>query len=464
MRAACRALVRRHIGLRVEPKGVAHNEAVCQLVNNTAPVVVALRQLLGDIGFGIVDRLWQSLFEAWPQVGSIPLAAAQAAKRAGASAEEVEQLAGQEEAHFRWMRFDSEADLRNEAWLRARSRGFKVPAHIGILVLSESGRRASQEADRGAGGVVQPQGDLAYLSIAVNHAVCDGATIVALYADLMALHRAALACRSKKGRPATDLDPEEVLEAASLPNLPNGMAVQQQRLQRGLRGEGQDAIDFAHGVYTPRRGGYDHYIRLMPGAIRVLEAGAAVLGVPADHLLIVALAVAYGRVAEQHKKVKISLIVPNRDAVGEGHLVGNMATTRHLELWVAGRSLLQVALDLSQKLRRRDWGLCDVIEDDGNCVFVNLRAISRLDGGSPEIEKIDTYRAGTRSCRNAVEMFADQETADQWTLAMGLREDVDGASFAEALKRALWGVATDPLSLAVSPAVCDTCHGGIRQQ
>lgn len=367
--------------------------------------------------------------------------------------EEVQYLAGQEEAHFQWMRFESEAEVRNESWLRARSRGFKPPASIAVLELKENADASGEESDRGARGEAFRR-QRVFLSIAVNHAVCDNASIVALYSDLMALHEAALKCCTPVGTTVATIDPGTVLEVASLPPLPNSMEVQQRRLVGGLQAQGHDALDFAHSVFHPRRPGYDHYVRLLAGASRLLAAGAAVMGVPQDHLLIVALAVAYGRAAEV-SEVKVSLIVPNRDAAGEGRLVGNFANVRHLTIWVKGQSLMSIAVDMSQRLRRREWRLCDVVGDDGDRLFVNLRGLPRFDGGSPEMERVDINRATTRCCGNVVEMFADQESVDQWTFSMGMRNDIDGTNFAKALKSVLWTLVMDPLSMAVCPSTLE---------
>ncbi|CAE7370805.1 unnamed protein product [Symbiodinium natans] len=154
--------------------------------------------------------------------------------------------------------------------------------------------------------------------------------------------------------------------------------------------------------------------------------------------MVAALAAALSSAANL-AQVKLSLIVPMRDGPGQGQAVANLASTRHLNVWVRGRSLIEIALDLSMRFRRRDWHISQLLEDDGDRLFINLRSIPVFDGASPVIEPQDTTRSPTRFVRNIVEMFADQETLYSWTLWLGLRDDVCGEAFSRALRKALWG-------------------------
>jgi len=260
------------------------------------------------------------------------------------------------------------------------------------------------------------------------------------------------------------------LATAALPSAPDGLAVQHMRLLSALlpprecsdsaRGSctavgplpsAESALDLAHNAFHPRRRGYDHYIRLMPGACRVLDAASRVVGVPGDHLLVAALTAAFAQISRR-TEVKLSLIAPMRDARGENQVVANLATTRHLSVGIGGgRSLLAVALELSTRLRRREWALSDVLGDDGDRFFINVRSIPGFEGACPVMEAVDTARRPTRFVRNLVEMFADQETPESWTLWMGLREDLDGTALARALRSVLWRLAMDPLEAAVEP-------------
>ncbi|CAE7278016.1 unnamed protein product [Symbiodinium pilosum] len=220
-----------------------------------------------------------------------------------------------------------------------------------------------------------------------------------------------------------------------LPPAPDGLKIAQARLSGALlpdqpsKGAGpDDRLDLAHNGCPPRKRGYDHYIKLEPNAGRVLEAAAGVTGVPTDHLLVAALAAALSAAAGL-AEVKLSLIVPMRDGPGHGQAVANLASTRHLSVWVHGRSLIEIALDLSMRFRRRDWQISQLLDDDGDRLFINLRSIPAFDGASPVIEPQDTTRSPTRFVRNIVEMFADQETLHSWTLWLGLRDDVSGEVF-----------------------------------
>merc|ERR1719272_2495550 len=109
----------------------------------------------------------------------------------------------------------------------------------------------------------------------------------------------------------------------------------------------------------------------------MLEAGAAVIGVPTDHLLVTAIAAAYAS-ASGCGEVKLSLIVQMRDGHGNGQCVANLATTRHLTVQFRDRSLVAIALELSQRLRRREWDFFDVLGDDGDRIFINVRGIPKL--------------------------------------------------------------------------------------
>lgn len=404
------------------------------------------------------------MLAAWPRITCRPLA-------------RVQQETGrpEEAAHFQWLRFHTEEELHRAAWLRARSRGFRLPASIAILVLAE-GRASNCSSDGSRDADVKPDGTsdtckgqgVAYLHIAVNHAVTDAASIVPLVADILELHKVARAARAASpsgsgvGMKAAGFADSQVqaivaLAAAALPPALDGLEVQHSRLCNALlspvsSGGVDSTIDLAHNAFHPRRRGYDHYIKLLPGACRVLDVASRVLGAPADHLLVVALAAAFGQISGR-ADVKLSLIVPMRDARGENQVVANLATTRHLSIFIGGgRSLVSVALELSARLRRREWTLCDVLGDDGDRFFINVRGIPGFEGATPVMEAVDTARKPTRFVRNLIEMFADQETADSWTLWMGIREDLDGSALARALQRVLWGMAVDPLeNLALAP-------------
>jgi hypothetical protein len=240
------------------------------------------------------------------------------------------------------------------------------------------------------------------------------------------------------------------LEVAALPRTPNGLAVQQARKREALNPKlkSPDAQDISHNVFCPRRPGHDHYIRLKASACSMLEAGSAVIGVPIDHLLVTIIAAGFACITGD-SLVKLSLIVPMRDGVGEGNCIANLATTRHLEMFLGKRSLLAVALELSQRLRRREWELCDCIADDGDRLFINVRDIPKFEGAESVMEDVDTRRSTTRCVRNIVEMFVDKESDKSWAFIIGIRDDLTGDSFARAVKQALWNTAVEPLGPAI---------------
>merc|ERR1712166_222438 len=124
--------------------------------------------------------------------------------------------------------------------------------------------------------------------------------------------------------------------------------------------------------------------------------------------------------------------------------IANLATTRHLTLWLGKRSLLAIALDLSQRLRRREWELNDPIGDDGDRLFVNVRDIPKFDGATSVMEDVDTKRANTRFVRNVMEMFVDKEKEYSWAFIIGISDKLCGFRFGEALRKALW-TTTEPL-------------------
>eukprot|EP00747_Dinoflagellata_sp_TGD_P190600 gnl/TRDRNA2_/TRDRNA2_52627_c0_seq1.p1 gnl/TRDRNA2_/TRDRNA2_52627_c0~~gnl/TRDRNA2_/TRDRNA2_52627_c0_seq1.p1 ORF type:complete len:892 (+),score=147.90 gnl/TRDRNA2_/TRDRNA2_52627_c0_seq1:360-2678(+) len=432
MRVACCALVRRHAGLRACPYP-AHDEAVAQLINNTAPLLFALKAILGGVADRLVSDAVQGFIAAWPRVEVMPLCMAPVTEM--------------DVSNFEWKRFDTKAELSHEAWLRARSRGFKQPASIGVLILNGG------ETDEGGDSKMNSHDD-AYLHVAVNHAVSDAACIVPIVADLLSLHQAARTVLRKPGITSNIGELATLAAAAAkLPPAPNGLAVHEARLRGALLGTGKDSIDMVHqaflGQQRPR--GYDHYTRLLPGGCRMLEVASASTGIPTDHLLVVAICAAFAAVVSMDT-VKLTLIVPMRDGRGEGQTVANLATTRHLSLRVTGRSLLACALDISQRLRRREWSLAEVLDDQTDRLYVNIRGQPTFQGASACIEPVDVLRAQTRYVRNVMEMFVDQESARQWTMSIGIREDLEGVVFSRGLRHALWCLAVDPLAPAVIPA------------
>ncbi|CAK0903574.1 unnamed protein product, partial [Prorocentrum cordatum] len=224
MRVACRALVRRHAGLRALPYATAGDVSAAALCNGAAPRLLALRAVLGGHGRGLCRRAAEGLRAAWPTVRVLPPDGAGGDGVAGIPV--LGQCGGWlapgvEEAHFEWHRFDTEADMRHAAFMRARTRGFKLPASIAVLVLNASGR--TDDAVR-AGSA---SGDAAYLHVSVNHAVTDAAAIVPLVADLLELHRVALAAGVARpggqGRASLDAAAVAALDAAGLPPVPSGL-------------------------------------------------------------------------------------------------------------------------------------------------------------------------------------------------------------------------------------------------
>ena len=428
MRIACRALVRHHVGLRAVPCRSLGDEATANLCMSSVQSLLIFRTLFGleEVSSGkragLDAAAAEGLWNAWPRVETAPAKGGLPMCDPG----------GREEvAHFEWLSFESEADLRHAAWLKARSRGFRTPASMSVLFLPASASSSGE--------------DCAYLQIAVNHAVTDAACIVPMVADLLEFHRAA---RTLSEGTDVEAGALAVLEKCQLPAV-DGMAIAQERLQSAVLGTKvsgwEERMDMLHNSCPPRKRGYDHYVKLTPAAGRVLEAAANVTGIPTDHLLVAALATALG-FAQKLTEVKLTLIVPMRDGPGHGQAVSNLASTRHLSVSTLQRSLFDVAFDLSSRFRRREWHTCQLLDDNGDRLFINLRGIPAFDGASPVIEPQDTTRKPTRFVRNIVEMFADQETLHSWTMWMGLREDVDANAFSRALRKALWGLATNPLS------------------
>lgn len=445
MRIACRALVRRHESLRAVPYRSAGDEAVADMCNNGVQALLGLSALAGlseDTASSLRTQAGQGLWASWPRVliappsGGPPL---------------CEKGAPEENAHFEWRVFQLEADRQHDCWLKARSRGFNTPASISVLILAPA--RADAEKDPASPAVLSTPNDTvsAHLHVAVNHAVTDAASIVPLVSDLLELHREAKRLISERPE-ENDLEAlsKMLLETANLPPAPNGMALMEARLKKailpavGPSTQGDDRLDLAHVAFAPRRRGYDHYTKLLPKAGQILEAASAVMGIPTDHLLVAALTAAFSRTTGR-SEVKLSLIVPMRDGPGHGQAVANMATTRHVEIWTKGRSLFAISLDLSNRLRRREWHLSNLAEDEGDRLFINLRSIPSFHGAAPVIEPQNVNRSPTGFVRNMVEMFADQELIDAWTFWMGIRDDVDGALFTKALRKILWDLATDPL-------------------
>merc|ERR1711879_1096953 len=104
------------------------------------------------------------------------------------------------------------------------------------------------------------------------------------------------------------------------------------------------------------------------------------------------------------------------------------------------------------RLRRREWELCDVLGDDGDRVFINVRGIPKFDGARPVMEAVDTKRRPTTRVRNFIEMVCDQETSEQWTFWMGISNDLDGSALSSELRKAIWQLATAPLEPFALPA------------
>merc|ERR1712139_314593 len=75
--------------------------------------------------------------------------------------------------------------------------------------------------------------------------------------------------------------------------------------------------------------------------------------------------------------------------------------------------------------------------------------IPKFDGAAAVMENVDTTRATTRFVRNVMEMFVDKESEASWAFIIGLRNDMDGKRFAQALKKALWSAAAEPFGPSI---------------
>eukprot|EP00439_Symbiodinium_sp_Y106_P000148 s9602_g1.t1 len=107
MRVACRALVQRHVSLRAAPYRLAGDEVTASmqaLFGVAEPPSISKLQV--GRGPALSTGAGKGLLAAWPRT-----------------------------ANFEWLCFETEADLHHAAWLKARSRGFKPPASISVLLL-----------------------------------------------------------------------------------------------------------------------------------------------------------------------------------------------------------------------------------------------------------------------------------------------------------------------------------------
>ena len=430
---------------------------------------------LQEVGSTFMDNASEQLLAAWPRVPAPPI---DLWAEGGGKSPKPEDM-----ANFKWCEFDTEEELRKDAWLRARSRGFKLPASIGVLILKSS--------------PAKPQA--AYLHVAVNHAVTDASSINPLVADLLELHEAAVSALqiqkeesdlTRPGRVATAEGTESAaldsgtvirlaaaaLKQAPLPPAPDGLELQEGQLRDSLlppassclqrkcklgvsssstttNSSNSNALDLVHGAFNPRWRGHDHFIRLRPGFCRVLEVASKLVGAPADHLLVAALVAAFSH-ATGKSQVNLTLIVSMRDSIGKGQAIANLATTRQFTLAVERyKSLLDLALDVTNAVRRRQWDICDVLQGEGEGLMLNVRGLHGFRGAAAEMEEVDTRNRHTRYVRNIMEMNVDQESELSWALWMGVRHDVDGSKFAQVLRRSIWGFVNDPLATA---SVSDT--------
>eukprot|EP00971_Amphidinium_carterae_P053183 1047695-Amphidinium_carterae.2 len=58
-----------------------------------------------------------------------------------------------------------------------------------------------------------------------------------------------------------------------------------------------------------------------------------------------------------------------------------MFPTRHMKICLAGRrSLVDVVLDVTNSIRRRDWQPCDVLAGEGDGLFLNVRGMPGFQG------------------------------------------------------------------------------------
>lgn len=444
MRAAACALVKRHPGLRACPYSKPGDEYLADMCIRSAAVVLVMNRLIGGYAKGFLAKAAQGFCSAWPKVICSP-------PKKG-----VMPSPGTEMCNFEWLRFPTMTELRSAAWLRARSRGFKTPAQIAVLILGNGNGTVDKTGQTSSNG--SSSGDRAYLHVAVNHAVCDAFCIVPLMADLLALNAAAMkAANADPLLPNIGILSDKALEASNLPRAPNGLALQEERLKTALDPvqQGADAQDICQNIFAPRRRGTDYYVRMKAGACSMLEAGSSIIGIPPDHLLVAAIAAAFACITSQ-LEVKLSLIVPMRDGEGEGQIISNLASTRHMDLWFGKRSFLAVALDLSQRLRRREWYLCDFVGDDGDRLFVNIRDIPKFEGAAAVMEEVNTERLTSQYVRSIMEMFVDRESETSWAFSIGIRDDLDGHAFAQALQKALWTSAAEPMGAALPVLSTDT--------
>eukprot|EP00928_Gymnodinium_smaydae_P009472 TRINITY_DN13556_c0_g1_i2.p1 TRINITY_DN13556_c0_g1~~TRINITY_DN13556_c0_g1_i2.p1 ORF type:complete len:1474 (+),score=319.90 TRINITY_DN13556_c0_g1_i2:309-4424(+) len=420
LRIAARQLLERHVALRMVPKEA---DGIVCFANNAAPWFAALREALGPPFAPFLARVGRRCHDAWPRV----------------RVRDVPELSPAElEAHFEWCWFDRLEDLFAEAKMRRRSRGFNGPIQLTMLSLRARSQTTGGAPLPGAGNA--SAGPQHYLCLAANHAAVDGACMMPLIHDLTAFHAAALEVARASGGKAGRGTPE-------LPALASPIAMLSRRLRAALSGEGEDAVDFAQGSFSVRSEGYDHFVVLELSASRLLDLACHSIGVPMDHLILSCIVCAYARISGL-TEVRVTAIVPMRDGLGESNMVGNIASTRCVHVPLGHRSLVGVALEVSRRLRLRLWSATPV-PDDENGVFLNVRSCPSFPGATVVADQIDMEMARTNYVGCALGMYVDQDEERGWILSAGLRSDLDGSAFGDAMRSVLYGLALDPCAEAL---------------
>merc|ERR1712190_320844 len=183
----------------------------------------------------------------------------------------------------------------------------------------------------------------------------------------------------------------------------------------------------------------------------MLRYAATAIGIPFEHILAASIGMAIGRVMEL-SHVKLSLIAPMRDGPGEDQAIGNLVSCRHIDFQIKGKTLLAAVLDLSRRLRAREWRITDFLTDDADRIFLNIIGLPNLQcGATPIIEHINTKIAATKNVRNIAEMIVAQEEAEQWSMWIGFRKDVNGPAFGEALWWTMRRLGMEPLRMVFDP-------------
>lgn len=284
----------------------------------------------------------------------------------------------------------------------------------------------------------------ALVHLAVTHMLSDGYAIIPLLADLA--HFVHVAETSD----LQALSASAVL--SSLPPVPNAFRQLEARIIRTLQDDQSlhDTVTceaIGRTCFAARRNQTaTELATIPPQVVTAVQQVAKKLAVSDDIMMLTALGTTLARF-HGVRSTTVSMVVPQRDGIGESDMIGLFADMRHVTICTEGLSYLGVALHVHYIVKERLWRAPPVATQfDVPLINFEWTDFSRRHGFSQHIHT----RQGGEQLSNPMKVAVDQPDVGTWRMRTAfdctLYKDEDRERFFTLFRENLSTLLTDPMS------------------